>query len=1027
MIKFYFTYRIKQNLFKCEFHEGGEEIVMLPFLPIGNKVLFPGAYLKLNIGKKESVELVEQMFGIKSKQKISKAKNIVITTIRDEEWNAVGAGKDDAKGRESTSKDDGEEARLVRQPRSMDVVVGKKTISVYAVGALATVVDIIVASRRDGKTPKHKYTLVVKGERRVNIERADSSKDYVRVKFSAFRDLDTGSQKNGPRRRALAKNIKEQFKSLVDMIRKSSGGGTRSEVGRLKELLDAISSRRLVELGDLITSAMDISTREKQEILAEKDVDKRLERVLKFLTRQVEVMSLSLELNRKVSGEVKDQQRKFYLRQHLKAIKEELGQSEEGPTAEDDVGALQAKLDAAKLTPEAARVAKREMSRLKRIPPQQPEHHVIREYVETLASLPWNAPVDRRKPPLLTTTATVEDRDVATDSIRGSPLSSDTSSEKFDSDVKSTMTTTTTQRVPKPVDIQEASEFLDADHFGLTKVKKRLLEYLAVCALKGDLSAPILCLVGPPGVGKTSLGASVARALDRPFHRISLGGVRDEAEIRGHRRTYIGALPGRILQALRKVKANNPVILLDEVDKLGRSARGDPGAALLELLDPAQNKNFVDSYVAVPFDMSSVLFIATANTMHTIPAPLLDRMETIQIAGYTWAEKVKIAKKHLLPRQLRAHGLSDRHVAFPVPSDDLWRNLAIRYTREAGVRQLDQKLAALCRYVALRLAKWRAGHRVREGGKEDTSVLAIDDVGFAPVLFDKKRLKECLGPAPHSDQRREIAIVGKVPGASIGLAWTPVGGEVLLIEAALMQGTGQIILTGALGDVMRESVRTALSWIRAHEKNLNLSALLRSSPSKSGATASRSSGEPSSMLRRIDLHVHFPAAATPKDGPSAGVTIATALVSLMSGLCPRGDTAMTGELSLLGLVLPVGGIKQKVLAAHRHGIRRLILPSKNRKDMAEVPHEVADDLEVHFAEYFEDVLKFAFNFAEHAELTDLRRRRRKWAAEGDNTYAGSGGIGPLDWLRDIVVQRNDEEEKEEEDGDASFSLSRSFL
>ncbi len=449
------------------------------------------------------------------------------------------------------------------------------------------------------------------------------------------------------------------------------------------------------------------------------------------------------------------------------------------------------------------------------------------------------------------------------------------------------------------------------------------------------------------------------------------------------------------MQALRKVKANNPVILLDEVDKLGRSARGDPGAALLEVLDPAQNNAFVDSYVAAPFDLSSVLFIATANSIHTIPAPLLDRMELIQLAGYTWAEKVCIADSHLLPRQLKAHGLSRDHVKV---SEESWRAIAVRYTREAGVRQLDQKIAALCRSVALRVAK---------RDKDDEKKLSLN---VSPEI-----LETILGPPVYLDQSREIKVVGNVPGASIGLAWTAAGGEVLLIETTLMRGTGKIILTGNVQNVMKESVRTALSWIQSHERNLNLriSSFSSSSSPSSGESSSSESkkGQPSSLLHRLDLHVHFPAAATPKDGPSAGITIATALVSLMSGICPRGDTAMTGELSLLGLVLPVGGIKSKVLGAHRHGIRRLILPMMNKKDTHEVPKDVASELEIHYAEYFSDVLKFAFSENDYAMLTDPRTMRSK----GGNII---GMPGPLDWLREI---------KQPVYADVADTLDRSFL
>ena len=444
-------------------------------------------------------------------------------------------------------KKDGENLKQMSVKRS-----NGKNVKAYSVGVLATVMNVLVpVALKSSKPPRHKYTLVIRGDQRVNIERVGENRDGVKLaQVTGFQSFDDPTRRDSSDRRALAMSIKEQFQKLIKMVRVERN----SQIARTKELVDAVNTQRLVELADLVTSALSASVLEKQRILATSNVDERLNLMLRLLTRQVDVMQLSDELNKKVSGEVKEQQRKYYLQQHLKAIKKELGEKEGKSSPEDDIEELEKRLEAACLPPEAMRIAKREMGRLRRIPPQQPEHHVVREYIETLASLPWNSPVDRRG---LDEVASV-DEDVAT---------------------STSITTTTTQNV----DIDRAKAVLDADHFGLDKVKKRLMEYLAVCSLKGDLKSPIMCLVGPPGVGKTSLGASVARALNRPFYRISLGGVRDEAEIRGHRRTYIGALPGRIMQALRKVKANNPVILLDEVDKLGRSARGDPGAALLEV------------------------------------------------------------------------------------------------------------------------------------------------------------------------------------------------------------------------------------------------------------------------------------------------------------------------------------------------------------------------------------------------------------------------------------------------------------
>ena len=507
--------------------------------------------------------------------------------------------------------------------------------------------------------------------------------------------------------------------------------------------------------------------------------------------------------------------------------------------------------------------------------PAQPEYGVIRNYLEWIVEMPWNAASQDR------------------------------------------------------LDIDAAQRQLDADHHGLEKVKRRILEYLAVRKLKADVRGPILCFLGPPGVGKTSLGRSIADALGRKFHRIALGGVRDEAEIRGHRRTYIGAMPGRIVHALKKVGVNNPVILLDEINKLGRDVRGDPASALLEVLDPEQNHSFTDHFLNVPFDLSNVLFIATANEADTIPQPLMDRMEVIRLSGYTFEEKQQIARRHLLPKQLKVHGLAAERVVVP---DDVLQWMAVNYTREAGVRSLEREIAAVCRGLAVELSK---GALAAAG---EPYTLTIDRVG------------ELLGPAPFEDDLSERA---SIPGVAVGLAWTASGsGGMLFIEATRMAGRGQLTLTGMLGDVIKESAQTALSWVRSHATELRLTP---------AATMVGSGSANVSLLDKTDIHIHFPAGAIPKDGPSAGVTIVTALVSLLANERVRPYTAMTGEITLRGLVLPVGGIKEKVLAAHRSGIKRVILPYRNQKNLADVPATVRNELEFVLAKRITDVLQAAFD------------------------------------------------------------------
>ena len=609
----------------------------------------------------------------------------------------------------------------------------------------------------------------------------------------------------------------------------------------------------------------------KQELLETVNVRERLSKLAAALGKEAEVLELGSKIQSEIQSEMSKTQRDYYLREQMKAIQKELG---EGDERTQEVDALRAKIEAAGMPAEAKSEALRELDRLAKMPPAAAEYTVARTYIDWLVAMPWQ------------------------------------------------------QETTDAVEIGPARVILDEDHEGLEKVKDRILEYLAVKKIRPGGKDPILCFVGPPGVGKTSLGKSIARALGRKFHRISLGGMRDEAEIRGHRRTYIGALPGQIVQGLRRAGTKNPVLMLDEVDKLGMDFRGDPASALLEVLDPEQNATFRDHYLDVPFDLSRVLFITTANVIDTVPAPLRDRMELINLAGYTEEEKVAIAQRHLVPKQACEHGLaSGTDIVFEPES---LRLLARGYTREAGVRSLEREIASVCRKVARRRA---------EGNTEPVRV--APDVVVSYLGVPRFELEEV-------EQRT------RVPGVATGLAWTPAGGDVLFVEATRMRGAHTLTLTGQLGDVMKESVQAALSWVRSHAGELGIDA---------------------EFWEHSDVHVHVPAGAIPKDGPSAGVTMATALVSLLTARPVRPDLAMTGEISLSGRVLPVGGIKEKVLAAHRAGIRTIVLPRRNEKNLLEdVPAVVRQSLSVHLADTIGDVLAVALEHSPAAAREVLSGR-----------------------------------------------------
>jgi ATP-dependent Lon protease len=702
----------------------------------------------------------------------------------------------------------------------------------YEIGTTANIFRISPA--RDGQRQ-----VIVQGRQRFKIIEPLQSDPFLVVRVSLF-------EENVPRTKefeARIMHLREQASKVLSLLAQPSA--------ELKSMIESIEDP--AALIDIIAPTLDIALAEKQEILANLDIEARLREVSRQLTRQVELLELRQKIRAETKESVDKAQREYFLREQLKAIKKELGE-EEGQNVE--IEELRKKIEALKAPPEIEKEALRELSRLERMSEMSAEHSVIRTFLDWIIELPWNVVTEER------------------------------------------------------IDLPKAREILDIDHHDLEKVKKRIIEFLAVRKLNPLGKSPILCFVGPPGVGKTSLGQSIARAMNRKFIRQSLGGVHDEAEIRGHRRTYIGSLPGNIIQGIRKAGSRNPVFMLDEIDKLSASFHGDPSAALLEVLDPSQNSTFQDHYLGVPFDLSQVLFIATANVLDTIPPPLRDRMETLELPGYIEEDKLAIAKAYLVRRQISENGLTPGEINF---TDDTLRELIRSYTREAGVRQLERELGAVCRAVATGVA---------EGLKETVTV-------------NKEFLRSCLGPPKFFN---EIALRTSLPGVATGLAWTPFGGDILFVEATKMAGDGKLLLTGQLGDVMKESAQAALSLVKSRAEMLGI--------------------EPE-MFRKSDLHVHIPAGAIPKDGPSAGVTLFVALVSLLIGKRINKDVAMTGEISLRGLVLAVGGVKEKVLAAKRAGISCVLLPELNRKDIEEVPATAREGIRFEFLKTVDDALQLA--------------------------------------------------------------------
>ncbi len=615
----------------------------------------------------------------------------------------------------------------------------------------------------------------------------------------------------------------------------------------------AMQVREPGRLTDMVASYLKIAVEESQDLLSTLDVRARLEKLIAILSREIELLELGHKIQSQVQTELNKNQREYYLRQQLKAIQKELG---EGDARSSEIEELERKIEEAAMPPEARKAADKELDRLKMIPPESAEHTVVRTYVDWLASLPWSVSTDDN------------------------------------------------------LDIANARKVLDEDHYDLEKIKERILEFLAVRKLKKDTKGPILCFVGPPGTGKTSLGRSIARALGRKFVRLSLGGIRDEAEIRGHRRTYIGSLPGRIIQGLRNAGSNNPLFILDEVDKLGMDFRGDPASALLEVLDPEQNNSFSDHYLDVPFDLSKVLFLTTANILDPIPPALRDRMEVLELPGYTEEEKLEIAERHLIPKQLGENGLAGNKIEF---TRQAVAEMIRSYTRESGMRNLEREIARVCRKIA---------RATSEGAPMPTQVTAEDVSRYLgmPRFFS------------------EVAERANEPGVATGLAWTPNGGEIMFIESTRMAGQKGLMLTGSLGDVMKESAQAAMSYVRSRAEHLGI--------------------QPD-FFEKSDIHVHIPAGGIPKDGPSGGVTIAASLASLLSGRPVRPDVAMTGEITLRGKVLPVGGIKEKVLGARRAGIKTIIMPKRNERDLEDIPDEVRRELEIVFVETVDDVLATA--------------------------------------------------------------------
>ena len=738
----------------------------------------------------------------------------------------------------------GESVQLVDEAMAKDRIIGlvvaKKAIKqdsdpneeLEKIGTSALILKM-------AKTEDNRAQLLVQGVSRFKIKEYIKGKPYLQAEISHIAE----EEKKDKEAEALMSNVLDIFAKIVQL-----------SPGLPPELINmAKSIQEPGVLADMIASTINSTLEEKQKILEIQDVKKRLKEVTRLVNYQLDILELGNKIQSQVKGDMDKRQREYYLREQLKAIREELGETDETSVEVDD---YRAKIEAKNLPEEAKKEAERELNRLSRMHPSSSEYTVASTYLDWITALPWHESTE--------------------DSL----------------------------------DIVAAKKILDDDHYGLKKIKKRIIEYLAVRKLNPDSKSPILCFVGPPGTGKTSLGHSIARAIGRKFIRLSLGGVRDEAEIRGHRRTYVGALPGRIIQGIRRAESNNPIFMLDEIDKVGSDFRGDPSSALLEVLDPEQNFSFSDHYLDVPFDLSRVMFITTANMLDTIPPPLRDRMEVLQLIGYTEDEKIKIASRYLIPRQRKAHGLSAEQISITAGAIKMIIN---GYTREAGLRNLEREIASICRGVAAQIAM------------EEAKAVSVK-IGDVSTF---------LGPIRFTSEGKSRL---QTPGVAMGMAWTPFGGDLLYIEATAMPGKKGLILTGQLGDVMKESATAALSFIRANAKKLNI---------------------PDAFFDEHDIHIHIPAGAIPKDGPSAGVTMLTALTSLITNTPIQKDLSMTGEITLRGQVLPVGGVKEKVLAAHRAKIKTIILPKENEKDLEDIPQKIRDEIQFHFVDKMQQVLSIA--------------------------------------------------------------------
>ncbi|HEV8400952.1 MAG TPA: endopeptidase La [Gemmatimonadales bacterium] len=767
----------------------------LPVLPLGQLVVFPHVVLPLALTDPKAVQLIDEI--------IQGEKRLLLGVVK------AAAGMEPPEG----------------------AVMATLPDQLYDIGTLGAVVRMLKLG--DGSV-----RVMVQGLERARLQGVVQGERYLMADYQPLSE----NLLEDARTEALKRTVVAQFSRVIDIAPYLGA--------ELHEVLAGITEAG--KLSDFIAANLDLALPAKAELLAIDDVTHRLERLAEFLAQELEVLEVGTQIQEKVKTRLEQNQREYVLREQLQVIRQELGED----TGDDELDELAQRIEQAQLSPEASKVAERELKRLRQMSPQSAEYQVARTYLDVFATLPW--------------TKVSQDR----------------------------------------LDLKTARDILDRDHYDLKTVKERILEYLAVRTLNPDAKGSILCFVGPPGVGKTSLGQSIAEALGRKFTRVSLGGVRDEAEVRGHRRTYVGAIPGRILHALQRCETRNPVLMLDEVDKMGADVRGDPTAALLEVLDPAQNTTFVDHYLEVPFDLSGVMFIATANSLAPIPDPLLDRMEQLTLIGYTPAEKLQIARRYLLPRQLKETGLGAERAAV---ADGAMERLIAEYTREAGVRQLEREVQGVLRKAALEVVEKKS----------------------AGVKITAKNLEKYAG-----QPRVQSEVAGRAPevGVATGLAWTPVGGDIMFIEAIRMAGKGQITLTGQLGDVMKESAQAAWSLLRA----------------RAGAL-----GIPLESFTQTDVHLHVPAGAVPKDGPSAGITIATALASLLCNRPSRHDLAMTGELTLRGRVLPIGGLKEKLTAAARAGVTTVLVPARNKSDLVDLPDEVARLLDIRQVDTIDEVLEIA--------------------------------------------------------------------